>query len=82
MAEDTLSALEDTIRGLIRTELRDAEVVLASDTRFEDLGLSSIKTLRMVARLENIYGIELDDDAILRTETLGELAALIARARR
>jgi len=81
MPDDALSTIENTIRGLIRAELGDAELGLASDIRFEELGLSSIKLLRMIAKLEKTYDVELDDDAIAHAETLGELAALIARQR-
>jgi acyl carrier protein len=78
MHDESLSAIEASICALLRAELGDPGATLAPETRVADLGVSSIKILRVVAKLEKQYEIELDDDVIFDTETLRDLATVIA----
>jgi acyl carrier protein len=74
-----LAGIEDHLRTLLRAELPDQALDLPPSTRIPDLGISSLKTLRLIARLELRYGIELEDDIVFTVETLGELAAAVGR---
>ena len=75
-------AIEESIRHLIAAELSVPPDSVPVDTHLHELGLSSIKVLRILARLETLYEIELDDDAVFRAETLRDLACLVAAAPR
>ena len=41
----------------------------------EDLGLSSLEQLDLLSRLEEVYGVTLDEEALSETETVGKLRA-------
>jgi len=79
MAGEELSSVEDSIRELIRMELGKPDLLVPPDARLIDLGISSIKILRIVAKLEKRYDVELADDVIFKAETLRDLALLIAQ---
>jgi acyl carrier protein len=79
MPGEELSSVEESIRELIRQELGKPDLPLPSDARLIDLGISSIKILRIVAKLEKRYDVELADDVIFKAETLRDLALLIVQ---
>ncbi len=80
MSAERLAAMEDSIRALLRTELASPQLELASDEVLANLGLSSMRMIRLVAKLEKAHGVELDDEAVFGVETLHDLAELILRA--
>jgi acyl carrier protein len=55
-------------------------VALRPETSLAELGLDSLETIRLVSRVEQRCQIQLDEEELLSVETVGELAALIARA--
>jgi acyl carrier protein len=54
---------------------------LRPETSLADLGLDSLGTIRLVSRIEQRCQVQLDEEELLRVETLGEFAALVERAR-
>ncbi|MEO8548777.1 MAG: acyl carrier protein [Kofleriaceae bacterium] len=68
----------ETIGAMVRAELGALVVEVTPDTRIADLGVDSLKLLRLVAKLEKRFGIELEDDVIFEVETLRGLADVIA----
>ena len=61
---------------------RDA-ATLESETRLEeDLALTSLQRMDLLARLENEFAIELDEEAFARLQTAGELEAAVTSAER
>lgn len=53
---------------------------LAATSRLEQLGLDSLEEVELLLSLEERLGVELDQTELVRCETLGDLAALLARA--
>ena len=68
----------ETIGGLVRAELPGLVGEVTPDTRIADLGVDSLKLLRLIAKLEKRFGIELEDDVIFEVDTLRGLADVIA----
>ncbi len=69
------SRLDEILLTLTRRRLED----LSDDRRLaEDLGLSSLERIDMLASLEEHYGIELDETAFSALSTLGQVRAWVA----
>jgi len=69
---------DEEVRALVMGHLRrglPAEVALDADTGFDDLGLSSLQLVDIVATLEERHGFRFDP-RILEARTLGDLRAL------
>jgi acyl carrier protein len=65
---------------VIRTVRVDSDVV-SPQSRFEEIpGWSSLRALRLFALVETEFDVQLDLRTYLATETVVELAALIARS--
>lgn len=78
MSDDRLAQIEASIRDLMGTELGLAPDLLRSETKLTELGVSSVRILRLVAKIERLYQIELSDDVIFRADSLKDLAVLVA----
>jgi acyl carrier protein len=78
MSDERLAQIEASIRALMGSELGIDPELLKPDTRLTELGVSSVKVLRLVAKIERMYEIELSDDVIFRADSLRDLAILIA----
>ena len=69
------SGLDEILLALTRRSQED----LTDDRRLaEDLGLSSLERIDMLASLEDHYGIELDETAFSALSTLGQVRAWVA----
>ena len=44
-------------------------------------GVDSVKVLRAIAMIEQHFGVELEDEHVFKTTTIGELAAVIEQTR-
>ena len=55
---------------------RRPRVALGPDTRFEDLGMSSLDVAEVFVRLEELVGRPLDASEVESTHTIGDLLAL------
>ena len=75
-------SIEAAIRALVAEELGTSVDSLPADAKLTEIGLPSMKLLRVVAQLEQRYEVELDDDVLFGIETLGQLAEAIAARRR
>jgi len=50
------------------------------DTRLrEDLGLSSLKTVDLVVRIEDVFDISISDDDLSSLKTIGDVVEVIRR---
>ena len=86
VAERLSSAAQDQERGkasgldgILVALTRRRQEDLSDDRRLaEDLGLSSLERIDMLASLEEEYGVELDETALSRLSTLGQVRAWIA----
>jgi acyl carrier protein len=82
MANSDTSDIEQTISRLVSEELKLPMEELKGDTNLRELpGVESIRVLRIIARLERAYDVELEDELVFRVQTLGELADAIRKLR-
>lgn len=70
-----------TVTEIVAAELGRAPGDLRPDTDLRAVeGADSIKVLRMVAKIEQVYGIELEDDEIFGLTTIDEVVAVVDKA--
>jgi acyl carrier protein len=58
-----------------------AELTQDGDLR-EVTGIDSVKVLRMIAKIEHEYDIELEDDAVFSVRSLADVAKVVSEALR
>jgi acyl carrier protein len=82
MAETvTLESIIETLTDLVASEFGRAESDLAPDLDLSTVeGADSVKVLRVVAKIERAYGIELEDDEVFGLGTIREVATAVERA--
>ena len=68
----------DDIKTLVRLQLGIAEVE-AEDELARDLGAVSADIVNIVVAIEDKYGVEIDEDALSRVRTVGDLVTLVER---
>ncbi|WP_282782096.1 acyl carrier protein [Nocardia sp. CC201C] len=80
------TSTDDILRTV--TEIAAAETGLAESALLPDAdlrgmaGVDSVRVLRMIARIERTYDIELDDQDVFGTATLADVVAVVAEALR
>lgn len=80
MATPDNLGIEQTISRLVSEELKLPVEELQASTNLRELpGVESIRVLRIIARLERTYDVELEDELVFRVQTLGELAEAIRK---
>lgn len=71
----------DTITTIVAAELGVPADSLRSDTDLRQVeGADSIKVLRMIAKIEQSYDVELEDEDIFAAHTIDEVVALVDAA--
>ncbi|HVV12539.1 acyl carrier protein [Amycolatopsis sp.] len=76
-----VSTLAETVTGIVAAELGRTPGSLRPDTDLRGVeGADSIKVLRMVAKIEQAYDIELEDDEIFGLTTIDDVLAVVGRA--
>jgi acyl carrier protein len=74
----TRAALEEIVRRFAPRD-RSAIPVTAATRLIEDLGIDSPRMIDVVLEVEDRFGITVDDEAIERIRTFGEMHALVAQ---
>lgn len=57
--------------SVLKTNFCDKDIMINVDTKFSDLRLDSLSTLELFFRLEEEYGIQIDE-SLITTEIVGE----------
>nr|MDT0664489.1 acyl carrier protein [Micromonospora sp. DSM 115978] len=71
----------DELTTIVVQELAVAADQLTPDTDLRTLdGADSVKMLRVVAKVEKRYDVELDDDDVFSVSTIAEVAAVVHHA--
>ena len=75
MTDHLLANLADLIRSIARVP---AEVPLRSETRLiEDLGIDSLDLVGIILKIQDVYGVSIDEDDVPSLTTLGHLAEYV-----
>jgi acyl carrier protein len=72
---EILDHVRRTIAELFELDLED---VRAESTVFDDLDLDSIDAIDLVAKLQQLTGERIEEQAMRRVRTVGDLAELVA----
>ena len=74
----TLTQVEQVIRDIVG----DEEVSLALNTATSDVeGWDSLANVSIIFSLEEVFGVRLGDEVLAGFDTVGELVAMVDRAR-
>lgn len=72
-----------TVTGIAAAELGVTGASLPPDTDLRSLeGMNSVKVLRMIAKIERTYDVELEDEDVFGLSTIAGTAAVVSRALR
>lgn len=69
--EERVKAVTAKVLGL------DADQIHSEDNFTEDLGAESVQSIELVAMFEEEFGIEMDEDAALSVQTVGNAVEFI-----
>jgi acyl carrier protein len=75
----SVEEIRGTIVGFIHDELKLSPGRIAAATNLRELpGAESVKILRVIARIERAFDIELEDEIVFRIERLDDLVREVA----
>ena len=72
-----MSSRDEELIGIIAEEALIDRAKLDPAARLEDIGLDSVDLVSVIFAIEEKYGIEIAEDAFVRTDTLGVVLAKI-----
>jgi acyl carrier protein len=79
MNDRLLADLADIIRSVARVS---ADVELGAETRLiEDLSIDSLDLVGIILKIQDDYGVSIDEDDVPTLTTLGSLAAYVENRR-
>ncbi len=68
----------EQVRDMIASQLQvDAATITPESRLVEDLKADSANVMVMILELENLFGIEVEDEVILTLKTVGDVAGYI-----
>ena len=68
----------EQVRDMIASQLQvDAATITPESRLVEDLKADSANVMVMILELENLFGIEVEDEVILTLKTVGDVAGSI-----
>lgn len=80
-APATIDDITASVTAIAAAELGVPAVSLVPDTDLRAIeGIDSVKVLRMIARIERAYDVELADEEVFGVSTIAGTAAAVSRA--
>ncbi|MFC8350011.1 SDR family NAD(P)-dependent oxidoreductase [Streptomyces sp. NPDC057280] len=76
----TREAVHEQVAAEVRALLKLPAQALRADDRFGDVGMDSVQTVRLVNRLNEVYGLALTPVAVYEHPTVGELSRYLTQA--
>ncbi|GLZ36526.1 acyl carrier protein [Actinokineospora sp. NBRC 105648] len=77
----TLDDITSTVTGIAAAEIGVQAAEMAADTDLRGVeGVDSVKVLRMIAKIERQYDVELEDEDVFGVSTVADVAAVVAKA--
>ncbi len=73
------SVLDRVVQVTAKTLERDASEIKPEQNFTVDLGAESVQSIELVAMFEEEFGIEMDEDAALAVQTVGDAAEFIEK---
>ena len=75
-----LESVIETVTNLVAKELGDASSKIDPGTDLTSQGADSVKVLRVVAMIERMYDIELDDEDVFAFRTIRDVSDAVLLA--
>jgi len=73
-----MATVEERVKAVTAQVLKlSPDEIRLEDSFTEDLGAESIQSIELVAMFEEEFGIEMDEDAALAVQTVGEAVEFI-----
>ena len=73
-----MATVEERVKAVTAQVLKlSLDEIRLEDSFTEDLGAESIQSIELVAMFEEEFGIEMDEDAALAVQTVGEAVEFI-----
>ncbi|PPK64914.1 acyl carrier protein [Actinokineospora auranticolor] len=77
----SLTEITATVTGIAAAEIGVPAAELAPETDLRGVeGVDSVKVLRMIAKIEREFDIELEDEDVFGVSTVAEVAAVVEKA--
>ncbi|MCF7548541.1 acyl carrier protein [Pseudonocardia sp. WMMC193] len=77
----SLDSLTETVRAIVGEVLSVPAADLPTDTDLREVeGADSIKVLRLIARIEREYDVELEDEDVFGVSSIAEIADVVRKA--
>lgn len=77
----TIDQITQAVRGIVAEVLAVPATQLGTDTDLREVeGADSIKVLRLIARIEREYDVELEDEDVFGVSTIAEIAGVLQKA--
>lgn len=77
----SLDEITDTVRSLVSEVLGVSAAELAVDTDLRGVeGADSVRVLRLIARIEREYDVELEDSDVFGVSSIAEIAEVVRKA--
>jgi acyl carrier protein len=74
-----MATVEERVKAITARVLKlDLSQIRLENNFTEDLGAESVQSIELVASFEEEFGIEMDEDAALAVQTVGEAVKFIA----
>ena len=74
-----MATVEERVKAVTARVLKlDPEGIRSENSFTEDLGAESVQSIELVAMFEEEFGIEMDEDAALSVQTVGDAVSFIA----
>ncbi len=74
-----MATVEERVKAITARVLKlDPGEIRLENNFTEDLGAESVQSIELVASFEEEFGIEMDEDAALAVQTVGEAVKFIA----
>lgn len=75
-----MATVEERVKAVTAQVLKlNPEEIKTEDSFTADLGAESVQSIELVAMFEEEFGIEMDEDAALSVQTVGEAVEFIAK---
>ena len=75
-----MSDIESSVAELVAETVECDVNTLHADTNLREFIVSSVKLLRLVAQLEDRYGVQLNDELVLSVISIADLAEAVEHA--
>lgn len=72
MSEDAVAKITE-----ILGEFHEGKIEVTENTSFEDLGLDSLDVVELSVKIEDAFGIDIDEDDLENVRTVGDAANLV-----